>query len=97
MTDRSEVNSMCEGYGTKGNCDICPANCSKQPANEKSRIKMFELITMPIPEFLADGWIEYLDECSDRITEKTFGSFILKIKLRLAGYQIGKDGTVYPF
>ena len=28
MTDFSEVISLCEGYGTEGNCDICPANCA---------------------------------------------------------------------
>lgn len=58
---------------------------------------MIALILRRIPKFLSKGWIKYLRDCSDMIERKKFGYTILKHKLVRAGYQIGNDGTVYPF
>ena len=56
-----------------------------------------ELTKMQIPEFLAEGWINYLRKCSECISQKEHGYRKLRRKLRKAGYAVGKDGTVYPF
>lgn len=58
---------------------------------------MIKLILQSIPEFLSEGWIEYLRACSEMIEQKKLGCSILKRKLEKAGYQVGTDGTVYPF
>lgn len=55
------------------------------------------LLSTSIPEFLSEGWIEYLKKCSDSIENRERGYRLLSRKLKKAGYQIAKDGTVYPF
>lgn len=58
---------------------------------------MIKLILCRIPNFLTEGWIEYLRACSEMIERKKLGYSILKRKLEKAGCQVGADGTVYPF
>lgn len=58
---------------------------------------MIKLILKAVPKFMSKGWIKYLCACSDAIAQKKIGYSILKYKLEKAGYQIGADGTVYPF